>query len=92
MEVRFTLEPDQEAFVRRGIATGRYRTAEDAVRDAMAHWEQDERERVELLAAFDEAEADLDAGSYDDYTDETLPQLANQLKREAREQSLPPRG
>jgi Arc/MetJ-type ribon-helix-helix transcriptional regulator len=91
MEVHFILEPDQEAFVRKGIASGRYRTAEDAVRDAMAHWERDERARVELLAAFDESEGDLEAGRYADYTDETLPQLADELKREAREQSLPPR-
>jgi len=89
MEVHFTLDPEQEAFIRQGIASGRYQTAEDAVRDAMAHWEQDERARVELLAAFDEAESDLQAGRYADYTNETLPRLADELKREAREQSSP---
>jgi putative addiction module CopG family antidote len=89
MEVRFTPDPDQEAFIRQAIASGRYRTAEDAVRDAMAHWEQDERARVELPAAFDEAESDLQAGRYADYMDETLPGLADELKREAREQRSP---
>ena len=43
-----------------------------------------ERRRVELMAALDEAEADLEAGRYTDYTPETLPQLAVELKREAR--------
>ena len=38
MEVHFT--PDQEAFVRQAIASGRYQTAEDAVRDAMTQWEE----------------------------------------------------
>ena len=82
MDVQFT--PDQEAFVRQAIASGRYRTAEDAVRDALARWEADERARVELLAALDEAEADLESGQYSDYTSETLPMLADELKREAR--------
>ena len=82
MEVHFT--PDQEAFVRQAIASGRYQTAEDAVRDAMTQWEEKERRRLELMAALDEAEADLEAGRYTDYTSETLPQLAVELKREAR--------
>ena len=43
-----------------------------------------ERARVELRAALDEAEADLEAGHYTDYTNETLPQLADELKREGR--------
>jgi hypothetical protein len=43
-----------------------------------------EQKVVKLLAALDEAEADLEAGHYSDYTDETLPNLAQELKREAR--------
>ena len=82
MEVHFT--PDQEALIRRAIASGRYQTAEDAVQDAMARWEEGERVRIEVLARLDEAEADLEAGRYTDYSDETLPTLADELKREAR--------
>jgi hypothetical protein len=40
MEVHFVPDPDQEAFIRRGIANGRCRTAEDA--DAMACLEEGE--------------------------------------------------
>jgi len=83
MEVQLT--PDQEAFIRKAVASGRYPSVEDAVRDAMARWEEGERARVELLAALDEAEADLEVGRYTDYTDATLPRLASELKREARE-------
>jgi hypothetical protein len=50
----------------------------------MARWEETERSRIEMLAALDEAEADLKAGRYTDYTDETLPKLADELKREGR--------
>ena len=84
MEVHFVPDPDQEAFIRQGIANGRYQTAEDAVRDAMSRWEERERTRLELLATLDEAEADLETGRYTDYSNGTLPLLADELKREAR--------
>jgi putative addiction module CopG family antidote len=82
MEVQPT--PDQEAFIRHAIESGRLHREEDAVREALSLWEERERARVELGAALDEAEADLEAGHYTDYTNETLPQLAGELKREAR--------
>jgi putative addiction module CopG family antidote len=82
MQVDLTLE--QEAFIQQAIASGRYRTAEDAVQDAMARWEEREQSHLELLATLDEAESDLAAGQYADYTNETLPDLATELKGEAR--------
>jgi len=82
MEVQLT--PDQEAFIREAVASGRYTSAEAAVRDAMARWEERERARRELLASLDEAEDDLDGGRYGDYTDADLPRLGDELKREAR--------
>jgi putative addiction module CopG family antidote len=85
MEVHFKPNPDQEAFIRQAIASGRYRSAEDAVSDAMTRWENRERGRVELLAALEEGEADLEAARYTDYTDATLGQLAGELKYEARQ-------
>lgn len=45
----------------------------------MARREDGERARLELLAGLDEAEADLEALHYTDYTDATLPQLADEL-------------
>ena len=46
-------------------------------------WEERERSRAELLVALDEAEADIQAGRYADYTREMLSALAGELKREA---------
>jgi putative addiction module CopG family antidote len=83
MEVQLT--QDQEAFIRQAVASGRYPSAEAAVRDAMARWEERERARVELLAALDAAEVDLEAGRYTEYTDANLPRLGEELKREARD-------
>jgi putative addiction module CopG family antidote len=87
MEVELT--PDQEAFIQKAVASGRYATAEAAVRDAMARWEEGERARFELLASLDESEADLKAGHFTDYTDATLPSLAEELKLEARDMRQP---
>jgi putative addiction module CopG family antidote len=83
MQVDLTVE--QEAFIQQAIAIGRYRTAEDAVQDAMARWEESERRHLKLVAALDDAESDLAAGRYSDYTNETLPDLAVELKNEARQ-------
>ena len=47
MEVRLT--PDQEAFIRQAIETGRFRDVEDAVQEALSIWEARERKRTELL-------------------------------------------
>ena len=82
MEVHLT--PDQQAFSQRGIAAGRYQSAEEAVKKALARWEYAERTRADLLLALDEAEADVDAGRCNDYAQDSLPKLSEDLKREAR--------
>ena len=83
MNVKLT--PDQEAFIKQAIENGRLNRPEDAVREALLLWEQRERSRTEILAALDEAEADLKAGHYTDYGREALPDLVEELKREARQ-------
>jgi len=82
MEVQLTVE--QEAFIRQAIESGRLTRAEEAVQQALFLWEERERKRIEILGALEEAEADLKTRHYSDYTDGTLPLLAQQLKDEAR--------
>ncbi|HEY0795598.1 MAG TPA: hypothetical protein VGD64_07435 [Acidisarcina sp.] len=84
MEIQLT--PDQEAFVRQAIESGRVHHPEEAVQQALLLWEDRERTRAEVLTAFDEAESDLASGNFSDYTEESLPGLGNELKREARGQ------
>jgi Arc/MetJ-type ribon-helix-helix transcriptional regulator len=60
MELHLT--PDQEALIRQGIAAGRFHGKEDAVREAMSLWEERERQRLEILAAVEQAEASLARG------------------------------
>ena len=78
------LTPEQDAFVRQAITTGRLHRVEDAVQEALALWEKQERNRIEILAALDESEDDLQAGRYVDYSDDSLPELERELKQEAR--------
>lgn len=82
MEV--TLTPDQEAFVRQAIASGRFGRAEDAVREALALWEERERKRVELLAAIDEAEASLARDEGRVFTGDSARELVSAVKKSGR--------
>jgi len=82
MEVELT--PDQQTLVEAAVGSGRYRNAEGAVRDALLHWEAEERQRAHLLAMMDAADSDLTAGRFSDYSESTLSQLATEIKREGR--------
>ena len=82
MEINLT--PGQKAFVMYAIETGRLQRTEEAVEEALVLWEDHERKRVEILMAIDESESDIAAVRYSEYTIATLPQLAEELKREAR--------
>lgn len=82
MDVHLT--PNQEAFVREAMASGRLKSPEEAVSQALSLWEERERRRMEILAALDAAEADIEAGRFETYSDETLPDLVEEMKREAR--------
>ena len=83
MEVHLT--PDQKAFVRQAIESGRLRREEDAVQEALSLWEERERARAEILAAVDAAEASLTGGEGRTITQESMQQLAEQVKKRGRE-------
>jgi putative addiction module CopG family antidote len=74
MNVQFT--PDQQAFVRQGIESGRFQHEEDAVREALALWEERERARAAVLASVNEAEASLARGEGLALTPQSVRRLA----------------
>lgn len=82
--MKIHLTPDQQAFVRQAIETGRLRREEDAVQEALLLWEERERARAEILAAVDEAEASLARGEGHAITDESMHQLAQEVKQRGR--------
>jgi putative addiction module CopG family antidote len=83
MQVRLT--PDQEAFVQQGIKAGRFRQAEDAIQEALSLWEERERKRVKFLAGLDDAKASLACGEGRVITQESVRDLAEDVKRRGRE-------
>jgi putative addiction module CopG family antidote len=82
MEVDLT--PDQNAFVRQAIETGRLHRPEEAVREALSLWEERERRRAEILAAVDTAKASLAAGKGRVITEDSMRQLADEVKQRGR--------
>jgi Arc/MetJ-type ribon-helix-helix transcriptional regulator len=82
MDVQLT--PDQQAFVRQAIESGRLRREEDALREALSLREERERTRAEILAAVDEAEASLARGEGRLITQESIRELAGEVKRRGR--------
>jgi Arc/MetJ-type ribon-helix-helix transcriptional regulator len=82
MEVHLT--PDQKAFVRQAVEIGRLRRAEDAIQEALSLWEDRERARAEILTAVDAAEASLARGDGRTITQESMRQLAEEVKHRGR--------
>lgn len=82
MEVKLT--PDQKAFVRDAIESGRLQREEDAVQEALALWEERERTRAEFLAAVDEADASLARGEGRIITQQSMLKLAAEVKQRGR--------
>ena len=82
MEVQLT--PDQKAFARQAIETGRLQHEEDAVKEALSLWEERERTRAEILSAVDEAEVSLARGEGRTITQESMRELADQVKQRGR--------
>jgi putative addiction module CopG family antidote len=82
MEVHLT--PDQEAFVRQAIESGRLHRAEDAIEEALRLWEERERKRAQFLATIDLAEASLAPGEGRVITEQSMRDLADEVKQRGR--------
>jgi putative addiction module CopG family antidote len=82
MEV--TLTPDQKAFIRQAIESGRIHREEEAVREALSLWEERERKRAEFVATLEDAKASLAQGEGRVITQESMQELAEEVKRRGR--------
>jgi len=82
MEVHLT--PDQKAFIQQAIESGRFTRTEDAIEEALALWEERERRRAEILAAVDLAEGSLARGEGRVLTQESVQELADDVKQRGR--------
>jgi putative addiction module CopG family antidote len=82
MEVQLT--SDQKAFARRAVESGRLRSEEEAVREALILWEERERRRVAFLAPLDDARASLARGEGRVITQESMRELAAEVRERGR--------
>ncbi len=79
MEVRLTSQ--QEESIRRAVETGRIRSQEDALQEALSLWEERERKRAEFLSTLDDAKASLARGEGRIVTEESMRELAQAVKQ-----------
>jgi Arc/MetJ-type ribon-helix-helix transcriptional regulator len=79
MEVQ--LSPDQAALIRQAVASGRFAREEDAVREAIAQWEERERRRAEFLATLDDAKASLARGEGRVITEQSMRELTEEVEQ-----------
>jgi Arc/MetJ-type ribon-helix-helix transcriptional regulator len=82
MEVELT--SDQRAFARRAVESGRLRSEQDAVEEALALWEERERRRVEFRATLDDARASLARGEGRPITQESMRELSAEVRERGR--------
>lgn len=78
MEVQLTSH--QQSFARRAIDSGRLHTEQDAVREALALWEDRERRKAEFLVTLEDARASLARGEGRVITQESMRELASEVK------------
>lgn len=78
------MTPDQRAFAREAVQSGRFQSEEDAIPEALALWERRERSRVQLLADIDAAEASLAGGKGRTLTEQSMQDLAAEVKQRGR--------
>jgi Arc/MetJ-type ribon-helix-helix transcriptional regulator len=85
--MQIELDREQQELIERAIAGGRLRRPEDAVREALVLWIERERRREEILAAVDEAEASVRRGEGIPITEQSIRELAEDVKRRGRARS-----
>jgi len=82
--MKVELSVDQKAFARQAVETGRLHSEEDAVQEALSLWEERERNRAQILAAVDLAEASLGRGEGRLISEDSMRQLASDVKERGR--------
>ena len=82
------LSPDQKAFARRAIESGRLHSEQDVVQEALALWEERERQTTEFLVTLEDAKASIARGEGRIITEESMRELAGEVKERGRARLL----
>jgi Arc/MetJ-type ribon-helix-helix transcriptional regulator len=87
MDVQLTSQ--QKEFVRRAIESGRVRSEQDAVEQALALWAECERQRTEFFLSLEESKASLACGEAREITEHSMRQLPMKSRSAAAPVSSP---
>jgi Arc/MetJ-type ribon-helix-helix transcriptional regulator len=79
MDVQLT--EDQRAFARLAVQAGRFKKETDAVQEALALWEERERQRMEFRTSIDVARAALTHGEGREITPDSMLDLSVEIKQ-----------
>lgn len=80
-----SLTPELERLVQDKVTSGLYQTASEVVREGLRLLkERDDRQTASLHDAVQEGLTQLEAGHYREYTEATLPDLAQEVKQRGR--------
>jgi putative addiction module CopG family antidote len=83
MEVQLTR--DHEEFIARSVQAGRFSSTDEALREAAELLERRETELQGIRVFVQEGLDDLDAGTYEDFTDENLRDLFDGVESRGRQ-------
>lgn len=79
-----SLTPALESFVDRKVKTGMYQTASEVIREALRLLSDRDAQLDQLRREIRAGFADVDAGRYSEYDDQTTTELARQVKARGR--------
>ena len=82
--MQIDLTSEQRACIQRSSLSGRLDSEEDAAREALALWEERERERADFLLSLEEARRTIARGEGREITEESVRQLAAEVKDRGR--------
>ena len=82
MDIQLT--PDQKAFARQAIETGRIHHEHEAVQEALSLWEERERTRAEMIAMLEDSRASLARGEGRIITEQSMIDLAKAVNSRGR--------
>jgi putative addiction module CopG family antidote len=80
-----SLTSEQEALIKEHLSTGRYTSEHEVIGEALALLKQHEKTLEKLRADIKEGLEDLAQGRYTTYTDETLGDFFEDVKKRGRE-------
>lgn len=81
----FHLTPDHEAFIQSNVRSGRFQSADDAVREAIDLLAKRETDSVGIREFVQEGVSDFDKGESEDFTDDNLHTLFEGIGSRGRE-------